>query len=135
MKQLLSIFFILSSFIIYAEDEKAIELKDTVWQLAKNGSNNRFHGQGQVVYFMAGDAYRTWQARQSQDWDQFAMTDSRDLERLIKGDAIKIVATKFNNKVLEIQLLSGPEKNKTFFLIKEELLKNFLLMENGIETT
>ena len=55
------------------------------------------------------------------------MVDGRNLVRLKKNESIEILATKFNDSIYEIKLLDGFYKGKTYYLIAEELKKNFKL--------
>lgn len=105
---------------------------NTTWILEKNGSTSRMYGTGQVAYHMLGDAYHTYLARRTQDWDFFSYVDSRNLERLIKGDKIYVLNEKSNKRILEVNLLSGPSKNKKMYILKEDLLKNFNMLEDEI---
>ena len=107
-----------------AEDPTA-DLMGTVWQLVKNGSQSSSFGSGQVVYFLSSDAYHTHRSRKFQTWDTFSMVDGRNLVRLKKNESIKIVASKFNDSIYEVKLLDGFYKGKTYYLIADELEKNF----------
>jgi len=53
------------------------------------------------------------------------MVDGRNLVRLKKNESIEILATKFNDSIYEVKLLDGFYKGKTYYLIAEELKKNF----------
>ena len=53
------------------------------------------------------------------------MVDGRNLVRLKKNESIEILAAKFNDSIYEIKLLDGFYKGKTYYLIAEELKKNF----------
>ena len=53
------------------------------------------------------------------------MVDGRNLVRLKKNESIEIVAVKFNNSIYEVKLLDGFHKGKTYYLIADELEKNF----------
>ena len=101
------------------------DILGTIWQLVKNGSSNSSFGSGQVVYFLSSDAYHTHRSRKFQTWDIFSMVDARNLVRLKKNEGIKIVASKFNNSIYEVKLLNGFYKGKTYYLIADELEKNF----------
>ena len=105
--------------------DSAAGILGTIWQLVKNGSSNSSFGSGQVVYFLSSDAYHTHRSRKFQTWDTFSMVDARNLVRLKKNEAIKIVASKFNNTIYEVKLLNGFYKGKTYYLIADELEKNF----------
>jgi len=45
--------------------------------------------------------------------------------RLKKNESIEILAAKFNDSIYEVKLLDGFYKGKTYYLIAEELKKNF----------
>ena len=83
----------------------------------------------EVLYFFSSDAYHTYQARIFSDWDNFSIVDSRNLVRLNKGDRVQILKTKHNEKVYQVELLDGFEKNKKYFVIKDDLFNYFKLME------
>ena len=53
------------------------------------------------------------------------MVDGRNLLRLKKNESIEIVASKFNDSIFEVKLLDGFYKGKTYYLIADELEKNF----------
>ena len=74
---------------------------------------------------MSSDAYHTYRARQFGDWDVFSIVDDRNLERLNKGDIIKIVEPSFNEKIYQVTLMNGFNKNKNFYVITEDLIKYF----------
>tara|TARA_B100000287_G_C20608092_1_gene770905 strand:- start:446 stop:871 length:426 start_codon:yes stop_codon:yes gene_type:complete len=123
------IIFSISLFIpeLYAEknDDSEDDLIGTVWQLVKNGSQHSSFGTGQVVYFLSSDAYHTHRSRKFQTWDTFSIVDGRNLVRLKKNDGIKILESKMNNSIYEVKLLNGFHKGKTYYLIADELEKNF----------
>ena len=131
MKDLKKYFFIFSLIIstpvLLAEtgDDISTDLKGTVWQLVKNGSPSSSFGSGQVVYFLSSDAYHTHRSRKFQTWDTFSMVDGRNLVRLKKNESIEILASKFNGSIYEVKLLDGFYKGKTYYLIADELEKNF----------
>jgi len=106
-------------------DDLEVDLMGTVWQLIKNGSQSSSFGSGQVVYFLSSDAYHTHRSRKFQTWDTFSMVDGRNLVRLKKNESIEIVASKFNDSIYEVKLLDGFYKGKTYYLIADELEKNF----------
>jgi hypothetical protein len=74
---------------------------------------------------MPSDAYHTYRARQFGDWDVFSMVDDRNLERLNKGDIIKIVEPSFNEKIYQVTLMNGFNKNKNFYVITEDLIQYY----------
>ena len=117
---------------ILSEAVNETSINNTTWVLEKNGSTSRMYGKGQVAYHMLGDAYHTYLARQTQDWDLFSFVDSRNHERLIKGDKIYVLNEKSNKRILEVNLLSGPSKNRKMYILKEDLLKNFNMLDDEI---
>jgi len=106
-------------------DDPVADLMGTVWQLIKNGSQSSSFGSGQVVYFLSSDAHNTHRSRKFQTWDTFSMVDGRNLVRLKKNESIEIIMPKFNNSIYKVKLLDGFYKGKTYYLIAEELEKNF----------
>jgi len=92
-------------------------------------SNKASLSGSKVLYFFSTDAYNTHQARIFSNWDNFSIVDSRNLVRLNKGDRVKILKIKHNQKVYQVELLDGYEKNKKYFVIKDDLLNDFKLME------
>tara|TARA_B100001109_G_C18459528_1_gene288279 strand:- start:86 stop:508 length:423 start_codon:yes stop_codon:yes gene_type:complete len=108
-------------------------LKNSVWTLTKNASQSRTWGDGQVLYFISGDAYNTYIARRDQEWNSFSIIDSRNLEYLVKGDQIKLLESKFRDRVLKVKLLSGIRKNKDYYIIADDLMKNFTQLEKTDE--
>ena len=126
-KYLLILSLIIATPTLLAEtvDDSADDLMGTVWQLIKNGSHSSSFGSGQVVYFLSSDAYHTHRSRKFQTWDTFSMVDGRNLVRLKKNESIEIVASKFNDSIYEVKLLDGFYKGKTYYLIADELEKNF----------
>ena len=112
---------------LFAEtiDDPDPDLIGTVWELVKNGSQSTSFGRGQVVYFLSSAAHNTYRSRKFQTWDNFSMVDGRNLVRLKKNESIEILAAKFNDSIYEIKLLDGFYKGKTYYLIAEELKKNF----------
>ena len=106
-------------------NDSETDLIGTVWQLDKNSSQSSSFGIGQVVYFLSSDAYQTYRSRKFQTWDTFSIVDGRNLVRLKKNDGIQIVESKMNNSIYEGKLLNGFHKGKTYYLIADELEKNF----------
>ena len=128
MRILLLLFVTFTSFTFIAdEDASAVEIGQT-WQLTSRSNKASLSG-SKVLYFFSSDAYHTYQARIFSDWDNFSIVDSRNLVRLNKGDRVQILKTKHNEKVYQVELLDGFEKNKKYFVIKDDLLNDFKLME------
>jgi hypothetical protein len=63
---------------------------------------------------MPNDAYHTKNARDFGDWDIFSIVDSRDLERLSKGDVIQIIEAKYNENVYKLNSYPVLTKIKIF---------------------
>ena len=128
MRILLLLFVTFTSFTFIAdEDASAVEIGQT-WQLTSRSNKASLSG-SKVLYFFSTDAYHTHQARIFSNWDNFSIVDSRNLVRLNKGDRVKILKIKHNQKVYQVELLDGYEKNKKYFVIKDDLLNDFKLME------
>ena len=126
----LIIFFI--AFNLNATEKKTIEQGQT-WSLIKKSNKLSPHN-SKVLYFFLNDAYSTYQARRFNDWTEFSITDGRNLVRLNKGDRIKIVKSKHQNRIFEVELLDGFEKNRKYFVIKEDLISDYMLMEASNES-
>ena len=107
---------------VYSETKPLFQTGEK-WYLNAN-SNKLSPTNSKVLYFMPNDAYHTYRARKFGDWDVFSIVDSRNIERLNKGDAIEIIDTKYNDKVLEVKLLSGFNKGKNFFIIIPDKTRN-----------
>jgi NAD kinase len=97
-------------------------------------SNKLSPHNSKVLYFFLNDAYSTYQARRFDDWTEFSITDGRNLVRLNKGDRIKIVKSKHQNRIFEVELLDGFEKNRKYFVIKEDLISDYILVEASNES-
>ena len=126
----LIIFFI--AFNLNATEKKTIEQGQT-WSLIKKSNKLSPHN-SKVLYFFLNDAYSTYQARRFNDWTEFSITDGRNLVRLNKGDRIKIVKSKHQNRIFEVELLDGFEKNRKYFVIKEDLISDYILVEASNES-
>jgi hypothetical protein len=126
----LVIFFI--AFNLNATEKNTIEQGQT-WSLIKKSNKLSPHN-SKVLYFFLNDAYSTYQARRFNDWTEFSITDGRNLVRLNKGDRIKIVKSKHQNRIFEVELLDGFEKNRKYFVIKEDLISDYILVEVSNES-
>ena len=116
-------------------DESATKVieKGQIWSLEAQ-SNKLSIGNSKVLYFFPNDAYNTYRARKFSDWDSFSIIDGRNLVRLNKGDRVEIIQSKFQSNVYEVKLMDGYEKNRKYFLIKEDLLDDFKLLEHDNQT-
>ncbi len=111
-----------------ADDDKVNIEAGQTW-LLESKSNRLSISNSEVLFFFSSDAYNTYQARRFSDWDQFSIVDGRNLVRLNKGDRIKIIKPKHQEEIYEVELLDGFEKNKKYYVIKEDLFLDFSLME------
>ena len=111
----------------YDSETSKIEIGQT-WSL-ETRSNKSSIGDSEVLYFFSNDAYNTYQARRFSDWDRFSIVDGRNLVRLNTGDRVEILKSKHQSKIYEVKLLDGFQKNRRYFLIKEDLINDFRLME------
>ena len=100
-----------------------------IWQLETRSSRLSNSG-SEVLYYLPSDAYNTYRARKFNDWDEFSVVDSRDIEKLNTGYKIQIIESKFNSKIYKVKLLDGMNKNRNYFMIAEELERNYKFMEN-----
>ena len=123
----------LFTFNLSASNEEISVEQGQTWSLIKKSNRLSLHN-SKVLYFFSTDAYNTYQARKFNDWNEFSVTDSRNLVRLNKGDRIKIMNSKHQEKIYEVELLDGFEKNRKYFVIKEDLVSDFILMEGSNES-
>jgi len=129
---MIKVFIILSILIVpnmhgHIDETSKIEMGQT-WSL-ETRSNKSSIGDSEVLYFFSNDAYNTYQARRFSDWDRFSIVDGRNLVRLNTGDRVEILKSKHQSKIYEVKLLDGFQKNRRYFLIKEDLINDFRLME------
>ena len=126
--------FILLTFIfsvsvtLNAEDISPTIEQGQTWYL-ESRSNKLTPSNSKVLYFFSNDAYNTYQARIFSDWDRFSIIDSRNLVRLNKGDRVEILKSKHFEKIYEVKLLDGFEKNRKYYVIKDDLIKHYKLFE------
>ena len=123
----------LFTFNLSASNEEISVEQGQTWSLIKKSNRLSLHN-SKVLYFFSTDAYNTYQARKYNDWNEFSVTDSRNLVRLNKGDRVKIMNSKHQEKIYEVELLDGFEKNRKYFVIKEDLVSDFILMEQSNES-
>ena len=99
-----------------------------IWQLETRSSRLSNSG-SEVLYYLPSDAYNTYRARKFNDWDEFSVVDSRDIVKLNTGYKIQLIESKFNSKIYKVKLLDGMNKNRNYFMIAEELERNYKFME------
>ena len=121
--------FIFSFFhLLNAEDISPTIEQGQTWYL-ESRSNKLTPSNSKVLYFFSNDAYNTYQARIFSDWDRFSIIDSRNLVRLNKGDRVEILKSKHFEKIYEVKLLDGFEKNRKYYVIRDDLIKHYKLSE------
>ena len=113
---------------VNSENNETLIEEGQTWALEKR-STKFSPTNSKVLYYFSIDALNTYQARKFNDWDQFSIVDGRNLVRLNKGDRIKIIKPKHQEEIYEVELLDGFEKNKKYYVIKEDLFLDFSLME------
>ena len=113
---------------VNSENNEIIIEEGQTWALEKR-STKFSPTNSKVLYYFSIDALNTYQARKFNDWDQFSIVDGRNLVRLNKGDRIKIIKPKHQDEIYEVELLDVFEKNKKYFVIKEDLFSDFALTE------
>ena len=128
MKIIISLFMLVNSLQLTGESADTLKEGD-IWVL--EARSNRLSSDSKVLYHMPNDAYHTQNARDFNDWDIFSIVDSRDIERLNKGDNIQLIESMYNNKVYKVKLLSGYKKNKIFYIIVDDLMTYYKLKENN----
>ena len=111
--------------ILNAEETPPSIKEGQTWYLEAR-SNKITPSSSKVLYFFSNDAYNTYQARIFSDWDRFSIIDSRNLVRVIKS--------KHFEKIYKVKLLDGFEKNREYFVIKDDLLKYYKLDEKEKNT-
>jgi len=109
--------------ILSKNNETAI-VPDQEWILVTRSSNFPYVGEPLYMYYT--DALNTYRAREYNEWDVFALVDSRNLERIKKDSKIKIVEMVHNNKIVKVK---SKDHKKELYIIKEDLLKKFELIE------
>ena len=113
---------------VNSENNEIIIEEGQTWALEKR-STKFSPTNSKVLYYFSIDAFNTYQARKFNDWNQFSIVDGRNLVRLNKGDRIKIIKPRHQDEIYEVELLDGFEKNKKYFVIKEDLFSDFALTE------
>jgi|TARA_B100000886_G_C20308900_1_gene442982 hypothetical protein len=124
---LLTFIFSFTSIFDAKDTQPAIEEGQT-WYL-ESRSNKLTPSNSKVLYFFSNDAYNVLQARLFSDWDRFSIIDSKNLVRLNTGDRVEILKSKHFEKIYEVKLLDGFEKNRKYFVIKDDLLRHYKLSE------
>ena len=122
---LLTLIFSFTTIFNAKETLPSIEQGQT-WYL-ESISNKLNPSTSKVLYYFSSDAYNTYQARIFSDWDRFSFIDSRNLVRLNKGDRIEILNSKHFEKIYEVKLLDGFEKNRKYYVIKDDLIRHYKL--------
>ena len=131
IKYFISLLFLVSLHDLYADD---LPINTGQEWFLDSRSNRLSPTNSKVLYFFPNDAYNTYRARKFSDWDSFSIIDGRNLVRLNKGDRVEILQSKFQSNVYEVKLMDGYKKNRKYFLIKEDLLDDFKLLEHDNQT-
>ncbi len=97
---------------------------DQEWILVTRSSNFPFVGE--PLFMHSSDALNTYRAREFNEWDVFALVDSRNLKRIKIDSKIKIVEMIHNNKIVKVK---SKDYKTELYIIKEDLLKKFELVE------
>jgi len=126
--KLIYILTLLLSMVAYSEEsvDEIIQPED-IWMLDIHSS--RFSGNGQVLYQMPQDALHTFRGSEYGDWNQFSFIDSRRLVRLKKGYRVKLIEPFFNGDIYKVNLLDGFSKDKTYYIITDDLNRKYKKME------
>ena len=132
-KLFFAIYFLIITTEINAEQTDVLIESGQTWYLEKR-SNKLSPFNSKVLYFFSTDAYSTYNARKFNDWDIFAIIDTRNIVRLNKGDKIQILKSRHGESVYEVKLLDGFEKNRNYFVIKNDLIDHFELIKKTNET-
>ena len=111
---------------INSENNETVIEEGQTWALEKR-STKFSPTNSKVLYYFSIDAFNTYQARKFNDWDQFSIVDGRNLVRLNKGDRIEILNSKHFEKIYEVKLLDGFEKNRKYYVIKDDLIRHYKL--------
>lgn len=126
--KLIYILTLLLSMVAYSEESvDEIVQPDDIWMLDIHSS--RFSANGQVLYQMPQDALHTFRGREYGDWNQFSFIDSRRLVRLKKGYRVKLIEPFFNGDIYKVNLLDGFSKDKTYYIITDDLNRKYKKME------
>ena len=131
MRVLFTTFLLLFTFEVSANDNNQAFNSGDNWIL--DSRSNRLSADAKVLYYMPNDAYYTKNARDFGDWDIFSIVDSRDVESLSKGDIIQIIEAKYNENVFKVKLLTGFNRNKTYFVIADDLRDHFKPFKESID--
>jgi hypothetical protein len=113
---------------INSENNETVIEEGQTWALEKR-STKFSPTNSKVLYYFSIDAFNTYQARKFNDWDQFSFVVGINLVSLNKCVRMKIINHKHQEEIYEVELLDGFEKNKKYYVIKEDLFLDFSLME------
>ena len=109
---------------ILSKKNDIVIFPDQEWILVTRSSN--FPYVGEPLYMYSSDALNTYRAREYNEWDVFALVDSRNLKRIKKDSKIKIVEMVHNNKIVKVKSM---DHKKELYIIKEDLIRKFELIE------
>ena len=114
------VFFI--SFNLISAEEENITAPGQIWELVTK-SNKLEHHNSKILFYFSRDAFHTYLGRRG---GKVSVVDTRNIQRLNKGNKIKIIKAKHNGNVLEVQLLDGLERNRNFFVITNDLFIDYV---------
>jgi hypothetical protein len=114
------VFFI--SFNLSSSEEENITAPGQIWELVAK-SNKLEHHNSKILFYFSRDAFHTYLGRRG---GKVSVVDTRNIQRLNKGNKIKIIKAIHNGNVLEVQLLDGLERNRNFFVITNDLFIDYV---------
>ena len=112
----------LISFNLSSAEKENITAPGQIWELVKK-SNKLEHHNSKILFYFSRDAFHTYLGRRG---GKVSVVDTRNIQRLNKGNKIKIIKAKHNGNVLEVQLLDGLERNRNFFVITNDLFIDYV---------
>ena len=113
------VFFISSN--LSSSEEENVTAPGQIWELV--ASNKLEHHNSKILFYFSRDAFHTYLGRRG---GKVSVVDTRNIQRLNKGNKIKIIKAKHNGNVLEVQLLDGLERNRNFFVITNDLFVDYV---------
>lgn len=114
------VFFISSN--LSSSEEENITAPGQIWELVAK-SNKLEHHNSKILFYFSRDAFHAYLGRRG---GKVSVVDTRNIQRLNKGNKIKIINAKHNGNVLEVQLLDGLERNRNFFVITNDLFVDYV---------
>ena len=99
MNKILKTISVMFLFPLLVSEETEIQKPSTgdIWQLETRSSRLSNYS-GDVLYYLPNDAYNTYRARKFNEWEDFTVVDSRDIETLSTRYKIQLLKTGLLNK-------------------------------------